>query len=287
MWVFANKQDKFNCVVRFKARWVVFGNHQIKNVDFKDTYASVGKVDSLKILLALAASKNLIIQKFGVKTAFLNGDMVDAVYCRQVTGFINKVNAGKVWLLNKSLYGTQQAARRWQRHFSKTVSMFGLKPTVLDEAVYVMKDARGLLLIHLHVDDSLLFCNNPVFLEDFKVFLHLAYELDWTVTPTLYLGIKLNIQKDLIAISQPQYIEAILNRFAMTNCKSANSPLPSKCMLLPGTEEDIKAAQNPPFQQLVGCLQWLSITTRANIADAVSQVSRFNTGPWQSAFFDI
>lgn len=81
MWVFAKKRDEFNCVVWYKARWVVFGNHQIEGVDFKDTYASVGKVDSLRILIALAVSKKLLIRQFDIKTAFLNGDMKDAVYC--------------------------------------------------------------------------------------------------------------------------------------------------------------------------------------------------------------
>lgn len=54
MWVFAKKRDEFNRVVRHKARWAVFGNHQIEGVDFKETYASVGKVDSVQILIALA-----------------------------------------------------------------------------------------------------------------------------------------------------------------------------------------------------------------------------------------
>lgn len=46
----------FNRIVRFKARWVVFGNHQIKGVDYMDTYASVRKIDSLRLLLAVAVS---------------------------------------------------------------------------------------------------------------------------------------------------------------------------------------------------------------------------------------
>ena len=126
MWVFNRKRDEFNRITRYKAQWVVFGNHQIKGLDYNDTYASVGKVDSLRILLALAVAKKLHVVQFDVVTAFLNGDMKDVVYCRQVLGFIHPSLKKRVWKLNKSLYGTKQAARRWQQHFGNTVLNFHL-----------------------------------------------------------------------------------------------------------------------------------------------------------------
>lgn len=61
MWIFNKKRDEHNRVVRFKARWVVFGNHQIKGIDYMDTYASVGKIDSLRILIAYASSRRMRI----------------------------------------------------------------------------------------------------------------------------------------------------------------------------------------------------------------------------------
>lgn len=242
MWVFAKKRDEYNRLVRTKARWVVFGNHQIQGNDFNDTYASVGKIDSLRLLLALAVSKKLLICQFDVETAFSNGDMKDQGYCKKATGFADKSNANKVWLLNKSIYGTRQAARQWQQQFSKTTSVFGFQPTVSDKAVYVVMDKRGLIIIHLHVDDSLVFCDNEDFLAEFKTFIHSVYKLKWTENPTLYLGIKININ-----ISQPQYIESILDRFSMTNYKASKAPLPAKIILLPGTEDKVRAAQDLPF----------------------------------------
>lgn len=135
MWVFNRKRDEFNRVTRYKARWVVFGNHQIKGLDYDDTYASLGKVDSLRILLALAVSKRLKVIQFDVVTAFLNGDMKDVVYCRQVQGFIHPTFKNRVWLLNRSLYGTKQAARRWQQHFGDTTMKFNLHACDSDSAV--------------------------------------------------------------------------------------------------------------------------------------------------------
>lgn len=279
MWVFNRKRDEFNRITRYKARWVVFGNHQIKGFDYNDTYASVGKVDSLRILLALAVAKKLIIVQFDVVTAFLNGDMKDVVHCRQVQGFINPTLKHRVWLLNKSLYGTRQAARRWQQHFGNTTLKFELKACDSDSAVYVLLDSRGLLLIHLHVDDALVFCDSQKLLTEFEHFINNAYDLKWTRKPTLYLGLKLDIAEDKssIKVSQPQYVESVLERFCLVNCNPAKSPLPQRLSLVTGTPEEVEVAKDVPYQQLVGCLQWIASSTRPDISYAVSQLSRFNS----------
>lgn len=87
MWIFSRKRDEHHRIIKHKARWVIFGNHQIHGLDFFDTYASVGKSDSLRILLSIAATQGWDIMQFDIVTAFLNGDMKDTVHCRQVRGF--------------------------------------------------------------------------------------------------------------------------------------------------------------------------------------------------------
>lgn len=275
MWVFNRNRDAFNRIVRYKARWVVFGNHQIGGLDFDDTYASVVKVDSLRILLALAVALGLKIIQFDDVTALLNGDMGDTVYCRQVQGFIHPTFKHRVWLLNKSLYGTRQAARHWQQHFGNTTLKFNLHACSSDSAVYVMKDQRGLIIIHLHVDDGLVFSNPDQLLKEFETFLDSQYDVKWTRKPTLYLGIKLDVAEDFssIKISQPQYIKMVLECFCMVNCKAARSPLPAKTALVAGTPDEIDEAKDIPYQQLVGCLQWIASSTRPDIVYAVTQLS--------------
>lgn len=236
MWVFNRKRDEYNRVCRFKARWVVFGNHQIKGLDFNDTHASVGMTDSLRILFAIAAHLGMKVCQFDVVTAFLNGEMGDTVYSRQVTGFVHPTHPGRVWLLNKSLYGTRQAARRWQQHFNKTAAKFNLTPCPSDNAVYVCKDDLGLLILHLHVDDSMVFASSMDVMDRFKTFIHGEYDLKWTDKPSLYLGIRIDISDNgtLIGINQSHYIESTLEKFAMVNFKPVKSPLPHRTILNPG-----------------------------------------------------
>lgn len=167
MWVFSRPRDEHHRIVKYKARWVIFGNHQVYGQDYLDTYASVGKSDSWRILLAIAISKRWFVIQFDIKTAFLNGDMKDFVYCMQVRGFRHKQHPNRVWLLNRSLYGLKKGARRWQQHFEATIAKFELSPTASDPAVYVLQDNRGVLIIHLHVDDSDVFCSSQNLLSGF------------------------------------------------------------------------------------------------------------------------
>lgn len=204
--------------------------------------------------------------------------MEDVVYTIQVRGFQHPTQPNRVWQLNRSLYGTKQAARQWQQHFSRTAAAFGILPVDSDSAVYVLKNDLGLLLIHLHVDDSLIFCDSDILFDQFQSFIDSKYKLKWTMDPKLYLGIKLDISEDVnvINLSQSQYIDTTLDRFAMTNCKTATTPFPSKLVLTAGTAEEIEAAKDIPYQDLVGSLQWITCCTRPDIAFAVSQLSKFN-----------
>lgn len=279
MWVFNRKRDEFNRVCSFKARWVVFGNHQIKGLDYNDTHASVGMTDSLRILFAIAAHMGMKVCQFDIVAAFLNGEMGDTVYSRQVTGFTHPTHPQRVWLLKKSLYGTRQAARRWQQHFNKTASKFNLVPSPSDSAVYVCKDDLGLLILHLHVDDSMVFASSTAAMERFKLFIHGEYDLKWTDKPSIYLGIRVTISDDgtFVGINQSQYIESTLEKFSMVNCKPVKSPLPHRTILHPGTSKDVAAAVDLPYQSLVGSLGWIASTTRPDVSYAVSQLGRFNS----------
>lgn len=188
----------------------MFGTHQIKGLDYNETHTLVGSTYGLQILFAIAVHLQMKFCQSEVVTAFLNGDMGDVVYSRQVTGFKHPTQPHRVWLLNKSLHGTRQAACRWQQHFNKTAEKYNLHPAASDSAVYVQKDKSGLLILHPHVGDSMVFASSTELMNDFKSFLHYKYELKWTDGPTHYLGICLSISNDgsMLSLNQSHYIES-------------------------------------------------------------------------------
>lgn len=106
MWLLKRKHDEFGRIIKYKARWVAGGNHQIKGIDFDSTYASIVLTDTLQALYAIAASDDLEMAQFDIVTAFLNRKMKHRVFVQQVTGFRDPHIPSLVMELDCSLYGT-------------------------------------------------------------------------------------------------------------------------------------------------------------------------------------
>ena len=101
-WVFKRKYKTDGSLQTSKARLVAKGFRQ-KGVDYFDTYASVARTTSIRVLFALASIHDLYIHQMDVKTTFLNGDLDEEVYMEQPEGFVLPGNEKKVCKLVKSL----------------------------------------------------------------------------------------------------------------------------------------------------------------------------------------
>ncbi|KAK1641643.1 hypothetical protein QYE76_059448 [Lolium multiflorum] len=112
-WVFKNKQDEHDIVIRNKARLVAQGYSQVEGVDFGETFAPVARLESIRILLAFAAHHGFKLQQMDVKSAFLNGPLHEEVYVKQPPGFEDPHFPDHVFKLKKALYGLKQAPRAW------------------------------------------------------------------------------------------------------------------------------------------------------------------------------
>ncbi|GKA80553.1 retrovirus-related pol polyprotein from transposon TNT 1-94 [Tanacetum coccineum] len=112
-WLFKNKLDQENTIIRNKTRLVVRGYRQEEGIDFKESFALVARMEGIKIFLACAAHKSFIIFQMDVKTAFLRGSLKEDVYVCQPKGFIDADYLSHVYKLNKALYGLKQAPKAW------------------------------------------------------------------------------------------------------------------------------------------------------------------------------
>ena len=88
---------------------VAKGFTQTYSVDYKETFALVAKMNSVRILLSLAANLNWPLHQFDVKNAFLHGDLEEEVYVDVPSGFEDFKTEGKVCRLKKSIYSLKQA----------------------------------------------------------------------------------------------------------------------------------------------------------------------------------
>jgi hypothetical protein len=112
-WVFRTKFNLDGSIFKHKARLVVKGFAQVAGVDYGDTFTPVARHDTIRLLLALVGQKGWSVYHLDVKSAFLNGILLEEIYVQQPEGFIVAGNEHKVYKLHKAFYGLKQAPRAW------------------------------------------------------------------------------------------------------------------------------------------------------------------------------
>ncbi|GKF62060.1 retrovirus-related pol polyprotein from transposon TNT 1-94 [Tanacetum coccineum] len=88
-WLWKNKKDEDQTVIRNKARLVAKGYAQEEGIDFEESFAPVVRLEAVWIFVAHAAHKSFPIYQMDVKTAFLNGPLKEEVYVAQPEGFVD------------------------------------------------------------------------------------------------------------------------------------------------------------------------------------------------------
>ncbi|GJS97637.1 putative ribonuclease H-like domain-containing protein [Tanacetum coccineum] len=122
-WVYRNKKDERGVVVRNKARLVAQGHRQEEEIDYDEVFASVVRLEAIRIFLAFASYMGFIVYQMDVKSAFLYGKIDEEVYVSQPPGFLDPKYPQKVYKIVKALYGLHQAPKAWYA----TLSTFLLK----------------------------------------------------------------------------------------------------------------------------------------------------------------
>ena len=112
-WIFKNKSDKHGTVIRNKSRLVARDYTQVEGIDFDKTFAPVARLESIRILLAIASHLNFKLYQMDVKSAFLNGMLQEEIYVEQPKGFVDPHRPDDVYKLKRALYGLKQAPRAW------------------------------------------------------------------------------------------------------------------------------------------------------------------------------
>ena len=126
-WIFKNKSDEHGTVIRNKSRLVAQGYTPIEGVDFDETFAPVARLESIRILLAIASHLNFKLYQMDVKSAFLNGKLQEEVYVEQPKGFIDPHRPNDVYKLKRALYGLKQAPRAWYDRLTAYLTEHGFK----------------------------------------------------------------------------------------------------------------------------------------------------------------
>ncbi|RVW63624.1 Retrovirus-related Pol polyprotein from transposon TNT 1-94 [Vitis vinifera] len=127
-WVFKTKLNENGKVDKCKARLVAKGYAQQHGIDYTEVFAPVARWDTIRMVIALAARNGWSVYQLDVKSAFLHGELNEAVFIEQPQGYEKKGEEHKVYKLKKALYGLKQAPRACQRKYAKEVlERFGME----------------------------------------------------------------------------------------------------------------------------------------------------------------
>lgn len=135
-WVFKQKTDQNGKVAKHKARLVAKGYVQRHGIDYDEVFAPVTRLETVRLLLALAAKHAWEVHHLDVKSAFLNGILQEEVYVSQPKGYVKQGFENKVYKLFKALYGLRQAPWAWYSRLSQYLLKLGFIKCPFEHAVY-------------------------------------------------------------------------------------------------------------------------------------------------------
>ncbi|RVW71630.1 Retrovirus-related Pol polyprotein from transposon TNT 1-94 [Vitis vinifera] len=281
-WIFKRKMKVDGSIDKYKARLVIKGYRQTEGLDYFDTYSPVTRINSIRMVLAIAALRNLEIHQMDVKTAFLNGDLDEEIYMEQPEGFSAPGQEKKVCKLVKSLYGLKQAPKQWHEKFDNVMLSHGFKINECDKCVYVKDTEHGYVIVCLYVDDMLIVGSDDKMITSTKNMLNSRFDMKDMGLADVILGIKIKRTSDELILSQSHYVDKILGKFDKDNSGVARTPVDVTLHLSKNKGESVSQVE---YSRVIGSLMYLMSCTRPDIAYAVSKLSRYTSNPgakhWQ------
>lgn len=275
-YVFRTKRDQHGDITQYKARLCAQGFNQREGTDYNETFAPTVRFNSIRSLVAIAASRAYTIQQADIDKAYLHGDLEEELYIRPPQGAVGM--EGKVLKLHKSIYGLKQAGRTWNQHIDATLKSLGYKRSESDHCVYVKQVADEYYYIALYVDDLLFVGPDVTVINSTLDGLEKSYGVKRIGEAKYILGIQIIRNKDgSIALSQRRYMEDMLERFNMADCTPAEVPMsPSTSLLTQPITTTKPSTDARRYRQLLGSLTYAMTGTRPDIAFVISFLGRFS-----------
>jgi hypothetical protein len=190
-WVYKLKLNSAGEVARYKARLVARGFSQTYGVDYKETFAPVTRLETLRMMFAFAVENDWEIRQVDVKNAYLYGDLDEEIYMAVPEGM--DIPKGKCLRLLKALYGLKQAGRAWYYRLKSVMEEFGLRQIPSEPHLFVVqKKVQGkqmTLILPVYVDD-LFPIGNKLLTDQFETWIGDYFDVTIIGDASFFLGIR-------------------------------------------------------------------------------------------------
>ncbi|GKC23450.1 ribonuclease H-like domain, reverse transcriptase, RNA-dependent DNA polymerase [Tanacetum coccineum] len=212
-------------------------------------------METIRLLLAIAANNKWQVHHLDVKSAFLHGDLQEEVYVTQPEGFIKRKDNGKVYRLIKALYGLRQAPRAWNIKLDNTLKSLDFKKCALEQAIYTRTERESILLVGVYVDDLIITGTPKREIDKFKDQMKEIFEMSDLGLLAYYLGIEVTQSGGDISIKQSAYARKILKEAGMLESNETIIPMDPGTRLMKTAEGTM--VNSTEYRSLIGCLRYL------------------------------
>ncbi|GKB55558.1 retrovirus-related pol polyprotein from transposon TNT 1-94, partial [Tanacetum coccineum] len=144
---------------------------QEEGINFEESFASVARIEAIHIFVANASHKDMTIYQMDVKTAFLNGELIEEVYVSQPEGFVDQDNPLHVYKLKKALY------------------------SAVDPTLFTRQAGNDLLLIQIYVDDIISASTNTAMCNEFANQVTTKFKMSMMRQMSFFLGLQISQKK--------------------------------------------------------------------------------------------
>ena len=238
-WVFTAKVKENQPV--FKARLVAQSFSQIHGFDYFETFSPTLRIESFRLLLAIATYLDLEIHQWDIVSAYINADLTEDIYMKVPKAL--GLPPGTILKVLKSLYGLKQSGREWYHHAATKLTQLGFQRLECDWTIF--QNAKRGILIGLYVDDMIIVAKDIKDINTLRIELSDIYKVKDLKEINLCLGQRVTRDRKLgtLWIDQERYIQECLDYFKLNDLAEANSPVDGYEGLRKAQEGDVRADQ--------------------------------------------
>lgn len=277
-WVFKIKRKADGSIDCYKARLVAKGFKQRFGIDYEETFSPVVKPATIWLILSLVVSYGCNLRQLDVENTFLHGVLEEEVYMGQPPGFQHQKLPNHLCKPKKALYGLKQAPRAWSSKLSSKLRELAFVPSTADASLFVYSRNGEIVYFLVYVNDIIMASSMSGITA--RIIQQPNQELAIKDVGDLHYFPDLEVQKnaDDLILTERKYINDLLVRANMQNCKSMTTPMSTSEMLSRTEGKLLTDQETTIYHSIVGALQYLTLT-RPDIAYPINKVCQYLSSP--------